>query len=278
MTSNSPSAVPHPRHVLAQYGIPAKKSLGQNFLFDENILQRIVDSAEIKPTDHVLEVGPGLGSLTRVLADSAESVTAVELDQRFVSILEVEFGGDPSINLIHGDILKQDPALLFPDHPYKVVANVPYYITGAILRQLLSATHKPELLVLTVQNEVSVRLSAEPGKLSLLAVSVQCYGTVERVMTIKAGSFWPAPDVDSAVVKITLTDDAPIQQTDEALFFRVVRAGFAQKRKQLKNNLRALGLSKADVQIALENTAIDGARRAETLTLPEWVALTNELR
>jgi 16S rRNA (adenine1518-N6/adenine1519-N6)-dimethyltransferase len=269
---------PHPKHVLEQYGVVAKKSLGQNFLCDEHILQRIVAAADVNPTDHVLEVGPGIGALTRLLAASADSVTAVELDNRMLPILETEFGRMPNVTLIHGDILEQNPATLFPDHPYKVVANVPYYITGAILRHLLSSTHKPDLLVLTVQREVATRLSAEPGNLSLLAISVQCYGSVEQVATIKAGSFWPQPDVDSAVIRITLTPDAPITQTDEKAFFRVVRAGFAQKRKQLRNNLRALGYSKSAVNQLFDRTGIDGSRRAETITLAEWVALTNELR
>lgn len=269
---------PHPKHVLDQYGVTAKKGLGQNFLFDENILQRIVDAANVSRLDHVLEIGPGIGALTRLLVNSAETVTAVELDDRLLPILQTEFGDAPNITLIHGDILEQDPSLLFHDLPYKVVANVPYYITGAILKHLLSATHKPDLLVLTVQREVAGRLSAEPGNLSLLAISVQCYGVVEQVDVIRAGSFWPPPDVDSAVIRITLQPDAPIYDTDEAAFFRVVRAGFAQKRKQLKNNLRALPLSKPEINQALQRVGIDGSRRAETLSVLEWVALTNELR
>lgn len=268
---------PHPKHVLAQYGIAAKKSLGQNFLTNDNIVRRIVEAGSVEPGDAVLEVGPGVGVLTRRLAAAGASVVAVELDSRLLEVLQVEFGRNPHVTLLHGDILDQTPGDLFPATPYKVIANVPYYITGAILRHLLSAQHKPERLVLTVQQEVAARLTAAPGDLSLLAVSVQCYGTVERIMTIKAGSFWPTPDVNSAVVRITLTPDAPITRTDEGAFFRTVRAGFSQKRKQLKNTLRATGASKLAIQQALVTAGIDGRRRAETVTAEEWVALTNAL-
>lgn len=269
----------HPKERLAQYGIEPKQSLGQNFLFDDNILTNIVAAADLSATDEVLEVGPGIGALTRHLATAARRVVAIELDQRFLPILEQELSGFSNVELIHADILEVDPADYFSGQTeagsrYKVVGNVPYYITGAILRHLLGATLKPARMVLTVQKEVAERLTAAPPNMSLLAVSVQVYGQVERVMTVKAGAFWPRPDVDSAVVAITIDPQHLGEQPafDEKRFFRLVRAGFSQKRKQLKNNLRSLG-GDALVAEALERAGIDGRRRAETLSLHEWQRL-----
>lgn len=269
----------HPKERLTQYGIEPKQSLGQNFLFDDNILASIVAAADLSATDEVLEVGPGIGSLTRHLAAAARRVVAVELDQRFLPILEQELSGFSNVELIHADILEVDPADYFSGQAeagsrYKVVGNVPYYITGAILRHLLGATLKPARMVLTVQKEVAERLTAAPPNMSLLAVSVQVYGQVERVMTVKAGAFWPRPDVDSAVVAITIDPQHLGEQPafDEKRFFRLVRAGFSQKRKQLKNNLRSLG-GDALVAEALDRAGIDGRRRAETLSLSEWQQL-----
>lgn len=260
----------HPKQLLDFYDIEPKKSLGQNFLFDEAVLRRIAAAGEVAASDTVLEIGPGLGALTKVLAQTAVSVTAVELDQRFFPILQSQLAPYHNVRLIHGDILEQNPAELF-DGPYKVVANVPYYITGAILRHLLSASHKPTCLVLTVQQEVAERLTAVPPNMNLLAVSTQFYGTPQQVATIKAGAFWPRPNVDSAVVRIDLNQQPPVA---EKPFFRVAKAGFSQKRKQLKNNLRQLGLSADNVEAVLTAAAIDGRRRAETLTIAEWQELT----
>ncbi|MCP4421921.1 MAG: ribosomal RNA small subunit methyltransferase A, partial [Chloroflexi bacterium] len=207
----------------------------------------------------------GLGSLTRLLAQTAVSVTAVELDQRFLPILNTELAYFDNIRLIHGDILQQDIDALF-NQPYKVVANVPYYITGAILRHLLSAKQKPTCLVMTVQKEVAERLTAVPPKMSLLAISTQLYGHAEIVSTIKAGAFWPRPDVDSAVIRLTLYPEPLLLFTEESTFFKLVRAGFSQKRKQLKNNLRQLGYTQDEVTAVLQAADEDGRRRAQTLT------------
>lgn len=262
----------HPKDILNWHNIQPKKSLGQNFLFDENVLDRIVEAANLQPDDAVLEVGPGLGHLTLRLAKTAVSVTAVELDDRFLPILHNQFDHLDHVTIIHGDILKQDPAALF-DRPYKVIANVPYYITGAILRHLLSAPHKPTTMVLTVQKEVAERITAVPPKMSMLSVSTQFYGDVKLVSTLKAGSFWPRPDVDSAAIKIDLSGKRPLPFAEEAAFFRLVKIGFSQKRKQLQKNLRQLGLEKATIHDILTQSKIEGTRRAETLTLDEWVRL-----
>jgi len=263
----------HPKQLLNRYGIEPKKSLGQNFLLDDAALSRIVAAADVGPGDHVLEIGPGLGALTRRLVTLAAEVIAIELDGRFLPVLEAELASFQNLTLVQGDILDLDPADWF-SVPYKVVSNVPYYITGAILRRLLSATPQPTRVVLTVQKEVAERITAAPPQLSLLALSVQFYGQAMLVDTIKAGAFWPRPDVDSAVIRIDLH---PRRHLQEALFFQVARAGFSQRRKQLKNNLRALGYSKEQIAASLEQASIDGRRRAETLHLAEWEALIGQL-
>ncbi len=282
----------HPRQILDRYGIAPKQSLGQNFLYDEGLLERITAAAELSPDDAVLEVGPGLGALTRQLAQAAGRVVAVELDDRLLPVLGYELAPFANVQIVHGDILSFDPAAWF-DAPFVVVANVPYYITGAILRRLLEGDPRPRRLVLTVQREVAERLAAAPPKMSLLAVSVQYYGRVKLVGPVKAGAFWPRPGVDSAIIRIDvdeqhlprgagfLSGEGAGKQTsaveaDEA-FFRVIRAGFSQKRKQLKNNLRGLGLSDEAIAAALEEAGVDGQRRAETLTVEEWEQLTQRL-
>ena len=264
----------HPREILDRFDLHPKKSLGQNFLFDEQLLKKIVRSADVESHDHVLEIGPGLGALTRELAISAEKVVAVELDQRLLPVLEYELAHFPNITTIHGDILDQKPADLF-DRPYKVIANVPYYITGAILRHLLQSEHKPTTMVMTVQKEVAERLTPKPGKLSLLTVSVQFYGTATHMGNIAAGAFWPRPGVASAIVRVDISAE-PRPVTEKA-FFRVVRTGFSQKRKQLKNNLAALGMGKEKTLEALISAEIDPTRRPQTLSVEEWVTLTQKI-
>ena len=264
----------HPKQLLANYNLQPKKSLGQNFLYDENLLAQIAGWAELTGRDEVLEIGAGLGALTKQLAARARRVVVVEVDDRFWPILQDELLAFNNVSLHHGDILEQDIAALCPDS-YKVVANVPYYITGAILRHVLGAAQKPSLMVLTVQKEVAERLTAVPPHMSLLAVSVQYYGQTELLKTVKAGAFWPRPDVDSAVVRIDLTSGSgPLWDPQaEKQFFKIVRAGFSQKRKQLQKNLRQLGLSKTESANLLERVGIDGRRRAETLTIAEWRAI-----
>jgi 16S rRNA (adenine1518-N6/adenine1519-N6)-dimethyltransferase len=268
----------HPKQLLAIHNLEPKKSLGQNFLFDDNVVAQIVDWTGLTPEDQVLEIGPGLGSLTRQLAKRAGRVVAVELDSRFFPILKEELADFENIELLYGDILEQDPAALFQG-PYKVVANVPYYITGAILRHLLGSSCKPSLLLLTVQKEVAERITAVPPNMSLLAVSVQYYGQTQVLRKIKAGAFWPRPAVDSSVVRIDVPTDqsAHIDRIAEQKFFRIVRVGFSQKRKQLQNNLRQLELSRTDVSDLLARVGIDGRRRAETLDLNEWRAIAQAL-
>ncbi len=264
--------------LLAQYGLEPNKSLGQNFLTDENVLSKIVAAAQLTPEDVVLEVGPGLGHLTRLLARQAGRVVAVELDGRLAPILHERLAGCDNVELVQGDILKLALVSLVSSPDYKVVANLPYYITSAVLQHFLEGEPPPARLVVTVQREVAQRIVARPGDMSLLAVSVQLYGQPRIVARIKAGAFYPRPEVDSAVVRIDRHLAPPVDAPDKAAFFAVVKAGFAQRRKQLRNSLPAgLDSPQAEVVAALEAVSIDPRRRPETLSLQEWAALTHQL-
>ncbi len=280
-----------PRALLRRYGLTPRQSLGQNFLVDPTAPARIAALAELTPADTVLEIGAGLGTLTMALAARAGQVIAVETDAQLVAILQQELVALNNVTVIHGDILGLDPAALLnvPANPlmplwgtrwphYHVVANLPYYITAAVLRHLLEATLRPMRMVVTVQREVATRIVAVPDEMSVLAVSVQFYGQPRIGMRLKRGAFFPAPEVESAVVRIDMHDRPPIPVTDVAAFFRVVRAGFAQRRKQLRNTLAAsLHLPAEEVVTALARVAIDATRRAETLTLAEWGRVTEAL-
>jgi len=259
-------------HLLRRFGLSPKKSLGQNFLVDETALARVVAAAELTPDDAVLEIGPGLGSLTRHLASAARRVVAVELDGALLPALRHVLQPYSNVEIIHGDILQLHPSsFILP--PYKVVANIPYYITSAVVRHLLEAEARPALVVLTVQREVAERICAGPGDLSLLAVSVQFYSRPRLAARLPAGAFYPRPQVDSAVVKLEVLPQPAFADADS--FFAIVKAGFSQKRKQLRNSLSGgLRLDPAQVDGLLNRAGIDPKRRAETLTLDEWGALT----
>ena len=280
-----------PRALLRHYGLAPRKALGQNFLVDPNAPARIAAQAALTRDDTVLEVGAGLGTLTAALAAHAGRVIAVETDPRLVAILHQELTAFENVSIVHGDILDLDPATLLNVTPapamplwgtrlphYHVVANLPYYITAAVIRRLLEAAVRPARMVVTVQREVAERIVAVPNAMSVLAVSVQFYGQPRIGMRLKRGVFFPAPDVESAVVCIDLHETPPVPVTDVATFFRVVRAGFAQRRKQLRNTLAAsLCLPPDDVVAALASVDIDATRRAETLTLEEWGRVTEAL-
>ena len=265
----------NPKYVLDNFEVVPKKSLGQNFLHDPNALEKIVETADLMPGDTVLEVGAGTGALTVFLAQSRANVVAVEIDERLLPILRQQLADFPNVQIVHADILETRLEDLVDERDYVVVANLPYYITSAILRHLLEARHKPRRLVLTVQQEVAERLVAQPGDLSLLAVSVQFYGKPTIVTRFNPAVFWPRPDVSSAVVRIDVYDQPPVDVPGEDLFFRVVRSGFGQKRKQLKNSLGAgMGFSHAAAAKILEDAGVDPSRRAETLALEEWAGIT----
>jgi 16S rRNA (adenine1518-N6/adenine1519-N6)-dimethyltransferase len=282
---------------LSALGIHPKKSLGQNFLVDPTHRARIVAAADLASGDTVLEIGPGPGVLTELIAQQAGRVVAVELDDRLIPFLRQRFADQPHVVIVHGDILEVDvgalmrevrswrleaggPELLpassiqLPVSGYKVIANLPYYITSAAIRHLLESVPPPELLVLTVQREVAERMVAAPPEMSLLALGVQYYATARIVERIPAGAFYPRPKVDSAVVRLERRSEPVASGVTVEAYFRVARAGFSQPRKQLRNSLASgLAVSPATAETWLASAAVAPQRRAETLTLQEWGAL-----
>ncbi len=263
--------------LLKQYGLRPDKRLGQNFLQDPYILQKIADIAQIRAGDTVLEIGPGLGSLTRHLAAAADKVVVIELDKRLFPPLEAVIEPYTNIQLIHGDILKLNPAEIINQPDYLVVANIPYYISSAVIRHLLDSNPKPRRIVLTIQKEVAERICAEPGNMSLLALSVQVYGKPSIVAQIPAGAFFPAPKVDSSVIVIDVAPVPAIPTRRIEYFFRLIKAGFSQKRKTLRNSLSAgLHMPAAEAEEMLIRADIDPMRRAETLSLAEWGKLCED--
>ncbi|MBN1537323.1 MAG: ribosomal RNA small subunit methyltransferase A [Anaerolineales bacterium] len=269
--------------LLSQAGLRPNKRLGQNFLVDSVALGKVVEAADLTDDDAVLEVGAGLGSLTRYLAVGAGFVTAIELDERLFHVLTKVMAPFDNVRLVQGDILALDPAALFEsgtpqkiDKGYVVAANIPYYITSAVIRHLLEARRQPQRVVLTVQREVAERICAKPGDMSLLALSVQVYGEPEITARIPAGAFYPAPQVDSSVVRVRLLKDPVIPPRQLKSFFRLAKAGFSQKRKTLRNAL-AGGMQWSPMQAGeiLQSAGIDPQRRAETLSLEEWGKLVD---
>jgi 16S rRNA (adenine1518-N6/adenine1519-N6)-dimethyltransferase len=262
--------------ILKQYGLRANKSLGQNFLQDPSALEDIIAAAEVAATDSVLEIGPGLGSLTRYLAISAREVVAVELDPKLIPPLEAVLAPYSNVRVVQGDILKVSPGSLIDAQEYIVVANIPYYITSAVIRHVLESTVKPRRIVLTIQKEVAERICAEPGDMSLLALSVQVYGEPRITARIPAQAFFPSPGVDSAVLGVEIYDEPRIKPELLGTFFRITKAGFGQKRKTLRNSLSAgLHIEPAKAAEFLTLAGIDPQRRAETLGIDEWERLCN---
>lgn len=265
-------------YLLKKYGLKPHKGLGQNFLEDPVALENIASAAQIRPTDTVLEIGPGLGSLTRYLAAAAKEVVAVELDQHLLPPLKSVLAPYQNVRVIHGDILELSPADLIPEPGYIVAANIPYYITSALIRHLLESDSKPRRVVLTIQKEVARRICETPGDMSLLALSVQVYGEPRIAGHIPAGAFFPSPNVDSSVLVIDMHPAPRIPRELLGTFFKLIKAGFSQKRKTLRNSLSS-GLSIPPIQSAnlLERSGIDPQRRAETLSIEEWQRLAENL-
>ncbi len=274
------------RGLLRRSGLRAKKGLGQHFLIDEEVLRLIISAAELTATDVVMEVGPGLGVLTRELARQAGWVVAIELDSKLAAILKETLASFDNVAIINEDILDIDPASLLQEQKakfppevtspfgYKVIANLPYYITSPVLRHFLEASVKPRIMVVMVQKEVAEVIVAKPGQMSVLSISVQFYGEPKIIGYVPAKCFHPAPEVDSAILRIDLYPQPIVAVTNERSFFELVRAGFAASRKQIGNSLaQGLGLPKADVLSLLGAADIVPQRRAETLTLDEWARL-----
>ena len=267
------------KSTLDAHGLRPQKKWGQNFLTDARILESIATAADVTSTDTVLEIGPGLGHLTRVLAAHAKRVVAVEIDAELASKLQNEFVDASKVRIVHGDILKFNPFDLVREASdsvveYKVVANLPYYITSAILRHLLEAEHQPRVIVVMVQREVAQRMIARPPEMNLLAVSVQFFARPRIVRTIAAGAFYPRPKVDSAVVRLEVVPNLSMSRAETESFFKIVRAGFGEKRKQLRNSLaQGLTMLPQQAEQLLVAAGIDPSRRAETLGLDEWSVL-----
>ena len=261
--------------LLRQTGIRPKKRLGQHFLVDEAILNTILVAAELSSEDIVIEIGPGLGVLTAELARRAGKVIAVELDTKLASLLKRKLASVPNVNVINADILKVSPSqLLETKGDYKVVANLPYYITSPILRHFVEASPKPSLMVVMVQKEVGNAIVAGPGEMSLLAVSLQVYSKPKIVSYVSSQSFYPPPKVDSAIVRFDLLPQPAVKVADINGFFQVVKCGFSSPRKQLHNSLaQGMGVKPAEVAPLLERAGIESQRRAETLSLEEWARL-----
>ena len=270
------------KRLLRRLDLRARKGLGQHFLVDEGVLKTIAEAAELGGNDVVVEVGPGLGVLTAELARRAGWVVAVELDAALAVALKQTLASAGNVSIVNKDILGTDPAALLKQAPlssgnpqgYKVVANLPYYITAAVLRHFLETSLKPGLMVVMVQKEVAETIVARSGRMSLLSISVHFYGKPEIVSYVPARCFYPAPEVDSAILRIAPYPRPAVAVSDVAGFFRLVRAGFAAPRKQLANSLaQGLGTDKVGALPLLEGAGIAPERRAETLAIEEWARL-----
>ena len=264
-------------HILHRFKLRADKKLGQNFLIDESVVRRIVEAAELTPEDTVLEVGPGIGTLTQGLAESGASVVAVELDKRLLPVLDVTLEGYDNVCIVNGDILQVDIMEQVQKPDFKCCANLPYYITTPIIFAILEKRLPMERLVVMVQKEVAERMAAKPGSkdYGALSVAIQYFTEPEIAFIVPPSSFIPAPSVDSAVIVCKRRSTPPVEVCDENLFFRVVKAAFSLRRKMLSNSLKNMGIKGEQVTKWLELAGVDGKRRAETLSLEDFAALTN---
>jgi 16S rRNA (adenine1518-N6/adenine1519-N6)-dimethyltransferase len=267
------------RRLLAAERLRPRKALSQNFLTDPAALDAIVAAAELQPGDRVVEVGPGLGVLTRRLLSAGASVLAVELDPRLAAYLRRELAGVASFDLIEADALSLHPRDCFPGEAFKLVANIPYHITSPLLHAFLEGDRPPQLAVLLVQAEVAERVAARPGQMSYLSVFVQNVADAEIVGRVPAGSFEPAPEVDSAILRLRRRASPQIPPgPGREPFYRIVQAGFRQRRKQLHNALgRELPVPRPTLDLAFAACGIDPERRAQTLSLAEWECLAGRL-
>lgn len=265
------------QHILNRFKLRADKKLGQNFLIDENVVRQIVAAAELSEADTVLEVGPGIGTLTQGLAESKARVVAVELDTRLLPVLATTLNGYDNVRVVHGDILKVNIMEEVGAPSFKVCANLPYYITTPIIFALLEKRLPMERLVAMVQKEVAERMAAQPGgkEYGALSVAIQYYTEPEIAFIVPPTSFIPAPAVESAVIVCKRRVKPPVEVCDEGLFFRVVKAAFSLRRKMLSNSLKNMGIKSEQVAKWLELAGVDGKRRAETLSLEDFAKLTN---
>jgi 16S rRNA (adenine1518-N6/adenine1519-N6)-dimethyltransferase len=262
------------RDLLSMYHMRPQKSFGQNFLIDRAVLDAIVQAAELASEDEVLEAGAGTGVLTRELARMAKRVVAVENERDMLTLLEKTTGEFSNVERVACDLLLFDPVKFFAQRHYKLVANLPYYITAPTFRHFLESANAPALLVVMVQWEVAQRIVATPGDLNLLAVSVQFYGRPRIIGRVPARAFYPAPKVDSAILRVDVNAQIPLTREERGRFFRVVQAGFSAKRKQLHNALtHGLHYKNELIRAWLDEASIETSRRAETLNIEEWLNL-----
>ena len=262
--------------ILQRYNLRPDKRLGQNFLIDQSALEGVIEAADVQKSDVVLEIGAGVGSLTRLLAIHASNVLAVELDSKLIPPLEEVISGFQNVEIIQGDILRLNLNQLMNVSGFLVIANIPYYITSALIRNLLETSRPPKRLVLTLQREVAERICASPGKMSVLALSVQVYGFPDIMAYIPSAAFYPQPNVDSAILRVDRYPEPQIPIGLIPTFFRLVKAGFSQKRKTLRNSLAGgMRWKPAQSEAILYQSGINSMRRAETLSLEEWGELAD---
>jgi 16S rRNA (adenine1518-N6/adenine1519-N6)-dimethyltransferase len=269
------------KELLGKYNLKPNFTYGQNFLLDDFVLQDIVDDSGVGEGDYVLEIGPGIGTLTELLLKKAKFVLAVEKDPKFLPILRRLKKEYKNFHYEIADVLEYDFQKFFREQGasgYSVVANIPYYITGKIIQMLLTSEFKPRSITMLMQKEVAHNIVAEPGSLGILAISVQLYGDASLLRTVPARSFYPAPKVDSAVVQIFVDAKPKFKVADEKRFFKVLKACFAGKRKQLHNTLvNNLGMSKEGAEGLLKELAIDPKSRPQELTIQQWIDLAQKI-
>ena len=269
------------RDLVEKYNFKFSKSLGQNFLTDHSVLTDIVNGADVNEEDLVIEIGPGVGTLTAQILKRAKRVVAIELDNDLIPILMEELGDNQKFQLIHKDALKVDFNEIIEDEKsVKLVANLPYYVTTPIIARLLKENYKFKSLTIMIQKEVAERINAEPnckeyGALSLL---VQYYCNTSIVRNVPASCFMPRPKVDSIVIRLDRLDEPKVKVKDEKLFFDIIRNSFNMRRKTLWNSTKSLGLQKEELENAYEKAGIDPKRRGETLSIQEFAALANEIK
>ncbi len=267
------------RNLFKKHQIRPSKRLGQNFLIDKKAIKKIIEGAKLSPNDTVLEIGPGIGNLTTELAPKVKKVIAIEKDQKMIKILKEVLKDFPQVEIIKEDVLKFNPKIYgLKPNTYKIVANIPYYLTSPLIRKFLETENQPKEMVLMVQKEVAQRISAKPPKMSLLAISIQFYAKAEILSYLSKKSFWPSPEVDSAIIKITPKRLIQSQELKNR-FFKIVKAGFSQPRKQLINNLsKGLKIDRTMIKNWLFKNNIQPTQRAETLSTEDWLKLVKSYK
>lgn len=267
------------KELVKKYGFKFTKSLGQNFLIDPSVVHDIIAGSRITGADHVIEIGPGVGTLTRALLETAGKVTAVEIDETLIPILQTELGHYPNFELIFGDVLKTDLRAVAGDHTVKVVANLPYYVTTPILLRLLEEEFPWDSITIMIQKEVALRLDSGPGTKDYgsLSVLVAYYADTEIIRVVHPGSFVPQPKVDSVVIRLDRLPEKRVKPLDEEFFLKLVRQSFAMRRKTLHNTLKPLGIDPQVMAEAFRKAGIDPSRRGETLTIQEFANLSDRI-